>query len=99
LFSFDQLSLRFEISRSLGQAVTVATAKLGPDVAWLAEVLVQLENAPHIDLVILLMFGIDRIELSGGAAGREQGGVEETGESFECAGQGGGGNVEIIIGV
>ena len=65
----------------------------------LAEVLVQLENAPHIDLMILLVFGIDRIELSGGAAGSEQRGVEETGESFECASQGGGSDIEIIIGV
>lgn len=36
------------------------------------QMLVQLEDAPHIRLVIFFMFGIDSVELAGGAAGGKQ---------------------------
>jgi hypothetical protein len=44
--------------------------------------LVQLKDAPHIGLVILFVFGINRVKLTGGAAGGKQRAMEKGRESF-----------------
>lgn len=67
--------------------------------AWLAQVLVELKDTPHVDLVILLVFGVDGIEFTRCATGAEEGGVEEPRETLEGSGEGGSCDVEVVVGV
>lgn len=49
----------------LHQALPIPTAKLAPPCAFFTQPLVQLENPPHIGLVILLVLRVDGLEFSG----------------------------------
>ena len=63
----------------------------------LAEVLVDLEDAPDVALMVLLVLRVDRVELADGAGGREEGRVEEPGETRERAAECCGGDVEVVV--
>lgn len=54
-----------------------------PDVTLLAEMFVQLENPPHIRLIIFLVLGINGIEFTRCAGRGEKWAVEERGKTRE----------------
>ena len=65
--------------------------------ARLAEVLVELEDTPHVGLVVLLVLGVDGIELTSGAAGSEERRMEEPSEAFEGAAKCGCGHIKVVV--
>ena len=62
------------------------------------EMLVKLEDTPHIVLQVLFILRIDGIELSQCARRVEERRMEETCEPFESARKSIGCNVEIVVG-
>ena len=65
----------------------------------LGEVLIQLEDSPHIRLVVLLVFRVHRVQFARGTRRGEKRAGEECRETSESALKGRCPNVEVIIGI
>lgn len=70
-----------------------------PRVPILSQVLIQLKDSPHIRLVVLLVLRVYCIEFACGARRGKEGGIEERREAGKGAFEGGGPDVEVIIGI
>ena len=70
-----------------------------PRVSILGEVLIQLEDSPHIRLVVLLVLRVHRIQFARGTRRGEKRATEECRETSEGAFQGRCPNVEVVIGI
>lgn len=63
------------------------------------EMLIQLEDPPHIRLVVLLVFRIYRVQFASGTRRREERAGEECGETSEGAFEGRCPDVEVVVGI
>jgi len=77
----------------------VTSTEFIPRVSILGEVLIQLEDSPHIRLVVLLVFRVHRIQFPRGTRRGEKRATEECREASEGAFQGRCPNVEVVIGI
>ena len=77
----------------------MTSTEFAPRVSVLGEVLVQLEDSPHIRLVVLLMFRVHRVQFARGARREEERAVEECCKTCKGAFEGRGSNVEVKVGV
>jgi len=77
----------------------VTSTEFAPRVSILGKVLVQLEDSPHIRLVVLLVFRIHRIQFARGTGRGKEWAAEECRKASEGAFKGRCPNVEVIIGV
>ena len=77
----------------------MTSTELVPWVPILGEVLIQLEDSPHIRLVVFLVFRVHRIQFAGGTRRGEERTVEECRETSEGAFKRRCPNVEVIVGI
>ena len=77
----------------------MTSTEFAPRVSLFGEMLIQLEDSPHVRLVVLLVFRIHRIQLASGTRRREERAGEECGETSEGAFEGRCPNAEVVIGV
>lgn len=77
----------------------MAGTELIPRVPFLGEVLIQLEDSPHIRLVVLLVFRVYRVQFARGTRRGEEWAVKECRKAGEGTFKGRGSNIEVIVGV
>lgn len=77
----------------------MARPKFIPRVPILRKVLVQLEDPPHVRLVILLVLRVYRIQFTYGTRRGEERAHEERCKASESAFESGGPNIEVVIGI
>lgn len=70
-----------------------------PRVVIFSEMLVQLEDSPHIRLVVFLVLRVDRIQFTDGTRRGEKRAAEECCETSESPFESGGANIEIVISI
>jgi hypothetical protein len=95
---FQFTSLQHLLGR-LTQTLSMTCAKFTPGVTLPAKMFVDLINAPHVILVIFLVFRVDGVELAGCTGGGKERAVEEGREAGQGAGEGRGRDVEEVVGV
>jgi len=61
--------------------------------------LIQLEDSPHIRLVVLLVFRVHRVQFTRGTRRGEDRAVEECRETSEGTFKGRSPNIEVIVGI
>ena len=77
----------------------MTSTEFTPRVSILGEVLIQLEDSPHIRLVVLFVFRVHRIQFPRGTRRGEKRAIEECREASEGSFQGRCTNVEVVIGI
>lgn len=96
---FSKLPICLELLGSLGQAISISTSKLRPNMPRRTEMFVQLEDSPHVHLVVLLVLGVDCVQFTRRATRREERRMEEACESLQSASKGRRCNVKVIVGI